>query len=84
MVEQGKIPPVKGVEDMIKDPVCLQILDAVNRAPATQLWYDQYLPPEVGQMHLDTCQDLFGLTITPEDAAAKFQDAMEKYNAERK
>ena len=84
MVEQGKIPPVKGVEDMIKDPVCLQILDAVNRAPATQLWYDQYLPPEVGQVHLDTCQDLFGLTTTPEDAAAKFQDAMEKYNAERK
>ena len=83
MVEQGKIPPVKGVEDMIKDPVCLQILDAVNRAPATQLWYDQYLPPAVGQVHLDTCQDLFGMITTPEKAASKFQEAMEKYNAEK-
>ena len=45
-----------------------------SAGPATQLWYDQYL---------DTCQDLFGMITTPEKAASKFQEAMEKYNAEK-
>lgn len=54
-----------------------------SAGPATQLWYDQYLPPAMGQVHLDTCQDLFGMITTPEKAASKFQEAMEKYNAEK-
>ncbi|HHV10990.1 MAG TPA: extracellular solute-binding protein [Clostridiales bacterium] len=80
MVDKGKIPPVKNVGDLITDPVTKDILTAANSASSTQLWYDQYLPPAVAQVHLDTCQEIFGLTMTPEDAAAQLQKAMEEYN----
>ncbi len=80
MVDKGKIPPVKNVGDLITDPVTKDILTAANTASSTQLWYDQYLPPAVAQTHLDTCQEIFGLTMTPEDAATKLQQSMEEYN----
>ncbi len=55
----------------------------IEAASATQLWYDQYLPPAVSTVHLDTCQELFGLTMTPEEAAKQLQAAMEEYNNEK-
>lgn len=79
MVESGRIPPVKGVEDKLTDPISKSIIEAANNASSTQLWYDQYLPPAVAQVHLDTCQELFGLTMSSEDAAKKFQEAMQEY-----
>lgn len=82
MVEVGKIPPTKDAADLITDDVTKQILDAATDASSVQLWYDQYLPPAVAQVHLDTCQELFGLTMTPEEAGAKFEQAMEEYLAE--
>lgn len=82
MVEVGKIPPTKDAADLITDGVTKQILDAATSASSVQLWYDQYLPPAVAQVHLDTCQELFGLTITPEEAGAEFEKAMEDYLAE--
>lgn len=83
MIESGKIPPVKGVEDKITDETTKTIMDAVTNASSIQLWYDQYLPPAVANVHLDTCQEMFGLTKTPEDAAKEFQQAMEEYNADK-
>lgn len=83
MVESGKIPPVKGAEDKLTDKTTKTIMDAVTKASSIQLWYDQYLPPAVASVHLDTCQEMFGLTKTPEDAAKEFQQAMEEYNAEK-
>ena len=82
MVEVGKIPPTKDAADLITDGVTKQILDAATGASSVQLWYDQYLPPAVAQVHLDTCQELFGLTTTPEEAGQKFEQAMEEYLAE--
>ena len=79
MVESGKIPPVKGVEDKLTDPISKSVIEAANNASSTQLWYDQYLPPAVAQVHLDTSQELFGLTMSSEDAAKKFQEAMQEY-----
>lgn len=83
MVEVGKIPPTKDAADLITDGVTKQILDAATDASSVQLWYDQYLPPAVAQVHLDTCQELFGLTITPKDAGSQFEKAMEDYLAEK-
>ncbi|MCI1209657.1 MAG: extracellular solute-binding protein [Treponema sp.] len=83
MVAAGKIPPVQGVDSMITDPVVKSILAAANNASAVQLWYDQYLPPAVAQTHLDTCQELFGLTMTPQQAAEKFQASMVQYNSQK-
>jgi len=79
MVELGKIPPVKGVEGKITDPINQEIIGAAGAASSTQLWYDQYLPPAVAQVHLDTSQELFGRTITSEEAATRFQEAMQKH-----
>lgn len=79
MVDLGKIPPVKNVVGMIKDPVTKKILEAANGASSTQLWYDQFLPPAVAEVHKDTCQELFGLMMTPEEANEKLQAEMQKY-----
>lgn len=81
MVDVGKIPPTKDAGDLVTDSVTKQILDAAANASSVQLWYDQYLPPAVAQVHLDTCQGLFGLTVTPEEADKEFEKAMEDYIA---
>lgn len=81
MVEVGKIPPTKDAGELITDGVTKQILDAATNASSVQLWYDQYLPPAVAQVHLDTCQEMFGLTMKPDEAGKKFEEAMEEYLA---
>ena len=83
MEASGKIQNVKNVADYIRDPVIKDIIEAANSASAKQLWYDQYRAPAVAQEHLDSCKELFGLTMTPEQAAAKFQAAMQKYIDEK-
>ena len=83
MIESGKIPPIKGVDEKLSDETSKTIMQAVNNASAVQLWYDQYLPPAVASVHLDTCQEIFGMTMTPEEAAKQFQQAMEEYNADK-
>ena len=40
-IEKGKIPPVKGIEEKITDPVAKKIVETANSAPEIQLWYDQ-------------------------------------------
>lgn len=74
-VEDGRIPPVKGVSELLTDPVLQEVIAMVENAGAVQLWYDQYLPPELGEVHKDTMQSLFGLEITPEEAAQIQEDA---------
>lgn len=63
-IEAGRIPPIKGVT--VSDPRLQEVLAAVEKAPTVQLWYDQYLSPEMAQLHKDTSQALFGLQKTPE------------------
>lgn len=69
----GRVPPVKGFTT--EDPVLRKILTLVQEAPHVQLWYDQYLPPAVAEVHKDTSQGLFALTTTPEEAAAALERA---------
>ncbi|MDQ0253164.1 raffinose/stachyose/melibiose transport system substrate-binding protein [Evansella vedderi] len=47
--------------------------DALN-APDISWPYDQTLPPDLAQLHLDTTQALFGLEITPEEAARQMEE----------
>ncbi|MBS4210025.1 extracellular solute-binding protein [Bacillus sp. FJAT-50079] len=68
----GKIPAVKGVE--IKDEFIQKVNDLLSNANSMQTFYDQTLPPELGELHKDTTQAIFGLEMTPQEAA----DAMEK------
>ncbi len=72
-IAAGRIPPVKGVT--VTDPVMQQVLAAIQNAPAVQLWYDQALGPEVSEVMLTAAQELFGLTITPQQFAKRWSDA---------
>jgi raffinose/stachyose/melibiose transport system substrate-binding protein len=77
--EQGKIIPLKSFTS--DNEVVSEVLDSLNSAGGVQLWYDQYLPSEVAEVHKDTSQEIFGLTMTPQEANAKLQEAMESYLA---
>lgn len=78
-IKNGKIPPIKGVEEKLTDPLTKEIAKAATNAPAIQLWYDQYLPPAVATAHLDGLQEVFGLTKTPQQAQESMQAAMDEY-----
>lgn len=75
-IEAGRIPPVKGVK--VSDPLLQNVLDSVEKAPSVQLWYDQYLSPELGQLHKDTSQAIFGLAKTPEQVNKEMEAAAAK------
>jgi raffinose/stachyose/melibiose transport system substrate-binding protein len=77
MLNDGKIPPVKGVR--IQDPLLAELFQQVNAAPDMQLWYDQSLSPDVAEVHKVTSQEIFGLTLTPQAAAQQLQDAQAAY-----
>ncbi|MCD8148451.1 MAG: extracellular solute-binding protein [Clostridiales bacterium] len=81
-VDGGNIPPVEGVEDLVTDPVSQEIIAYVNECTDVQLWYDQYLPTEVANAHLDNSQLLFSNETTSEEVAAAEQEAMQDYLAE--
>ena len=76
-IEAGKVPPVKGIT--LVDPMQQGMLDILNNASTVQLWYDQYLYPEIAEVHLNTCQQLFGLEITPEEMASAMEAAAVSY-----
>ncbi len=75
----GNLPPFTGVKDDIKDPTIQKVYDLFQEANHIQLWYDQSLPQELATVHLNTTQALFGLTMTPEEAANEMEAAAKEY-----
>lgn len=75
----GKVIPLKDFSS--DNEIVNEILDSLNSAAGVQLWYDQYLPSEVAEVHKDTCQEIFGKTITPQEADTELQTAMADYLA---
>jgi raffinose/stachyose/melibiose transport system substrate-binding protein len=61
----GRIPPVKGVT--ITDPLTQSVFDTIQAAPDIQFWYDQSLTNEVAEELKVTSQEVFGLTMTPQE-----------------
>lgn len=47
--------------------------DFIQNADYIQNFYDQFLPTDMGALHKQTTYDLFGLTTTPEKAAADME-----------
>jgi raffinose/stachyose/melibiose transport system substrate-binding protein len=72
-VADDRIPPIKDVT--VSDPLMKRVQGLIAQAPSVQLWYDQELPPRLGEKHKDLAQALFGLSIAPEAAAEQMQDA---------
>jgi raffinose/stachyose/melibiose transport system substrate-binding protein len=75
-VGDHKVPPVNKVK--IDDPFLQRLQTQLAAAPSVQLWYDQALPPALGELHKDTVQQLFGLSLTPEAAAQQMEAASKK------
>jgi raffinose/stachyose/melibiose transport system substrate-binding protein len=70
------IPTVKGTEKNLTDPLLGQIAEMVSKADYYQLYYDQYLPPAVGEAVKDATQALFAATKSPKDVAQMIEAAM--------
>ncbi|MCL2879261.1 MAG: extracellular solute-binding protein [Treponema sp.] len=81
-LDDGRIPPVKGIK--LSDPILQDLFAQVQAAPDMQLWYDQSLSPEVSDVHKVTCQEIFGGTLSPQDAAQQLQDAQAAYLKQQK
>ncbi|GIK66726.1 MAG: sugar ABC transporter substrate-binding protein [Chloroflexota bacterium] len=75
VAENGFIPALKGFDQNIEVPIVQKMASLLSQASFVQLAYDQFLPPELAQVHLDTTQQLFGLSTSPEDAAAETEAA---------
>ena len=74
-IAEGRIPPVKGIK--LTDPNSIALNKMISDAKGVQLWWDQYLPPEFGELHKNEVQKLMGLSTTPAKMAAA-QEALAK------
>lgn len=70
---EGRIVPIKGLK--VSEPAQQRVLKMLAEASNVQLWYDQDLPPKLGELHKDLVQSLLSLSVTPEEAAQKMEAA---------
>jgi len=72
-IAAGRIPPVKGIT--VSDPVVQEVLNAIQAAPAVQFWYDQSQTDAAAEEMKSASQELFGLSVTPQQFAKRWADA---------
>jgi raffinose/stachyose/melibiose transport system substrate-binding protein len=70
------VPPMPAAEAAVTDPLRQQVDQMAANAPYFQLYYDQYLPPAVGQVLLDQTQALYAGTSNPQAVAKAIDDAV--------
>lgn len=75
-IDAQRIPAVEGYNDQLTDPNMKAVADIFAEATNVQLWYDQYLPASVTEIHKNAMSDLFGLTKTPEQIGEDQDAAM--------
>jgi raffinose/stachyose/melibiose transport system substrate-binding protein len=68
-------PGVSAAADAIENPLLKQVFDGASAAKYYQLYYDQYLPPAVGQAVNDATQELFAGTASPEEVANTIEES---------
>lgn len=68
----GSLTGLNGIEP--QDEFTKRLYDVAENASHIQMPYDQTLPPELGELHKDTTQAIFGLEITPEEAAEQMEN----------
>jgi raffinose/stachyose/melibiose transport system substrate-binding protein len=69
------LPVVNGLDDLYADdPVYTSIINARNGAAYFQLYYDQFMPPAVGEAINDAVETLFAGVATPEEAVAAIEE----------
>lgn len=69
-----KTSSLSGLEGIVSDdPYVQQFSELVEEAEFIQMPYDQTLPPALAETHLNSVQEVFGLSITPEEAAERME-----------
>ncbi|MDO5539605.1 MAG: extracellular solute-binding protein [Eubacteriales bacterium] len=76
----GNIPPLQAATS--EEAVNQDLITILGEASGVQLWWDQYLPSAVADVHKTATQKLFDCSETPEAVAQEQQDAMDEYLAE--
>lgn len=76
-VDSGNLPPLKAATS--PEPAWQDLLAILNGASAVQLWWDQYLPPAVADVHKTASQKCFDASATPEAIAQEQQAAMDEF-----
>ncbi|MDR1105214.1 MAG: extracellular solute-binding protein [Treponema sp.] len=76
-VSGGGTPPTKNAS--AGDPLSEDVLKYLKASTSTQLWYDQYLPSAMAEVHKDSLQSMVGLTITPEQYNQAMEEAAQRY-----
>ncbi|WP_245947317.1 extracellular solute-binding protein [Bacillus taeanensis] len=79
--KSGAIPAVNGVE--ITDEFAKRTYELLEKSEVLQPYYDQTLPPELAELHKDTTQAIFGLSMTPEEAAKKMEEKAQEILTEK-
>lgn len=77
-METGTVPSIKGFNTDIDDPNNKTVIDIFFDASNVQLWYDQYLPASVTEVHKNCMTELFGLEKTPQEIGEEQDAAMQK------
>lgn len=78
--KSGNLPPlVKATSD---EPAWKDIIKIIDNAKDVQLWWDQYLPSSVAEVHKSATQTLFDGTGDPTKVAQQQQDALDEYFSE--
>ncbi len=71
---KGILPTIVGMNDLVTDPLLVDVLAARDNAGYYQLYYDQFLPPPVAQAVLDAVQGLTAGQLTPEQTAQAVEE----------
>lgn len=79
-IDSGNLPPLKAATS--EEPAWQDLLAILNDASSVQLWWDQYLPPAVADVHKSASQKCFDASATPESIAEEQQAAMDEYLAQ--
>ena len=83
-MEHLNTPSIKGYEAQVTDPNMKTITEVFFNASNVQLWYDQYLPASVTEVHKDSMSALFGLEKTGAEIGEAQDKAMKEAIAEQK
>ena len=79
-VSLGNLPPLKAATS--EEAPWQDILEVLNNASSVQLWWDQYLPSAVADVHKSASQKCFDCSATPTEIAEEQQAAMDEWLAE--
>lgn len=79
-IEWGNLPPLKGATST--EAPWQDVLEVLNSASNVQLWWDQYLPSAVADVHKSASQKCFDCSATPTEIAQEQQAAMDEWLAE--